>query len=149
MSANDLLRISDVAAEYHVSEETVRRWIRSGRVPYEMAGPFRVRRSAIETMAALVLNEPPPTATGPTVPVGDPESGVLTPGADYVVTTDGDLIPIAPGDPVALAAPMGDPIATDAQPADVVIEPKRDDPKSKGSKPKDSKGPHVNKPRFG
>jgi excisionase family DNA binding protein len=39
-----LLTVAEVAQTYHVSDETVRRWIRKGILGYVMVGPFRVRR---------------------------------------------------------------------------------------------------------
>jgi excisionase family DNA binding protein len=43
-SDKDLLSTADVAAQYGVSDETVRRWIRKGVIAYVMVGPFRLKR---------------------------------------------------------------------------------------------------------
>lgn len=45
----ELLTVRQVANEYRVSEETVRRWIKDGVIPYELVKPFRVRRKALGT----------------------------------------------------------------------------------------------------
>jgi excisionase family DNA binding protein len=42
--SEDLLSTADVAAQYGVSDETVRRWIRKGVISYVMVGPFRLKR---------------------------------------------------------------------------------------------------------
>jgi excisionase family DNA binding protein len=42
--SEDLLSTADVAAQYGVSDETVRRWIRKGVIAYVMVGPFRLKR---------------------------------------------------------------------------------------------------------
>lgn len=39
-----LLTMSEVAQSYHVSDETVRRWVRKGIIGYVMVGPFRLKR---------------------------------------------------------------------------------------------------------
>lgn len=41
---SDLLTVNQVAAFYHVSAATVRRWIREGRIDYVLVGPARARR---------------------------------------------------------------------------------------------------------
>ena len=47
------LTINDIKAELHVSHETVRQWILSGRLPHVKAGRmYRVRRSELERMLA-------------------------------------------------------------------------------------------------
>jgi excisionase family DNA binding protein len=47
------LTINDIKAELHVSHETVRQWILSGRLPHVKAGRmYRVRRSDLERMLA-------------------------------------------------------------------------------------------------
>lgn len=53
------LTINDIKAELHVSHETVRQWILSGRLPHVKAGRmYRVRRSDLERMLAAT---PSPT----------------------------------------------------------------------------------------
>lgn len=39
-----LLTTSDVARMYGVSDETVRRWIRKGVIPFTQVGPYRAKR---------------------------------------------------------------------------------------------------------
>ena len=47
------LTINDIKGELHVSHETVRQWILSGRLPHVKAGRmYRVRRSDLERMLA-------------------------------------------------------------------------------------------------
>ena len=47
------LTINDIKAELHVSHETVRKWMLSGRLPHVKAGRmYRVRRSDLERMLA-------------------------------------------------------------------------------------------------
>jgi excisionase family DNA binding protein len=47
------LTINQIKAELHVSHETVRQWILSGRLPHVKAGRmYRVRRSDLERMLA-------------------------------------------------------------------------------------------------
>jgi excisionase family DNA binding protein len=36
--------VREVAAAYHVSEETIRRWIKRGDIKYVAVGPFRLKR---------------------------------------------------------------------------------------------------------
>ncbi len=60
------LTINDIKAELHVSHETVRQWILSGRLPHVKAGRmYRVRRSDLERMLAAS----PSPADGPSAPV--------------------------------------------------------------------------------
>ena len=55
------LTINDIKRELHVSHETVRQWILSGRLPHVKAGRmYRVRRSDLERMLAAT---PPPRPT--------------------------------------------------------------------------------------
>lgn len=53
---DELLRVQEVARIVRVNPETVRRWIRSGRLPALLAGTmqsgFRVRRSDLNTFLA-------------------------------------------------------------------------------------------------
>lgn len=39
-----LFSIREVAIAWHVSEETIRRWVRNGDIPYTPIGPFRLKR---------------------------------------------------------------------------------------------------------
>jgi excisionase family DNA binding protein len=60
------LTINDIKAELHVSHETVRQWILSGRLPHVKAGRmYRVRRSDLERMLAATPFSP----GGPSEPV--------------------------------------------------------------------------------
>ena len=60
------LTINDIKAELHVSHETVRQWILSGRLPHVKAGRmYRVRRSELERMLAAT----PLTSAGTSEPV--------------------------------------------------------------------------------
>ena len=53
------LTINDIKAELHVSHETVRQWILSGRLPHVKAGRmYRVRRSELERMLAAAPSAP-------------------------------------------------------------------------------------------
>lgn len=53
------LTINDIKAELHVSHETVRQWILSGRLPHVKAGRmYRVRRSDLERMLATAPSAP-------------------------------------------------------------------------------------------
>ena len=53
------LTINDIKAELHVSHETVRKWILSGRLPHVKAGRmYRVRRSDLERMLAASPSVP-------------------------------------------------------------------------------------------
>jgi excisionase family DNA binding protein len=53
------LTINDIKAELHVSHETVRQWILSGRLPHVKAGRmYRVRRSDLERMLAATACVP-------------------------------------------------------------------------------------------
>jgi excisionase family DNA binding protein len=53
------LTINDIKAELHVSHETVRQWILSGRLPHVKAGRmYRVRRSDLERMLASSRGSP-------------------------------------------------------------------------------------------
>lgn len=53
------LTINDIKAELHVSHETVRQWILSGRLPHVKAGRmYRVRRSDLERMLAATPSVP-------------------------------------------------------------------------------------------
>jgi excisionase family DNA binding protein len=50
------LTVEDVATQLQVSQETVRRWIRSGRLPVlDLGGPkagYRIREDALEAFVA-------------------------------------------------------------------------------------------------
>lgn len=94
MIGDELLTISEVATDYHVSEETIRRWIRSGRLPYEMVGPFRVRRSAVEAAAVVTPK---------------------TDGTLVVDTTQATATQIVEGIVDALVPPADPPAAVDVQ----------------------------------
>ena len=60
------LTINDIKAELHVSHETVRQWMLSGRLPHVKAGRmYRVRRSDLERMLAAT----PSSADSPSEPV--------------------------------------------------------------------------------
>ena len=60
------LTINDIKAELHVSHETVRQWMLSGRLRHVKAGRmYRVRRSDLERMLAAT----PSAAAGPSEPV--------------------------------------------------------------------------------
>ena len=39
-----LYTVQEVAQAYHVSEETIRRWIKNGDIAYTPVGPFRLKR---------------------------------------------------------------------------------------------------------
>lgn len=39
-----LFTVREIANHYRVSEETVRRWMRNGDIPYTPVGPFRMKR---------------------------------------------------------------------------------------------------------
>ena len=53
------LTINDIKRELHVSHETVRQWILSGRLPHVKAGRmYRVRRSDLERMLAATPSAP-------------------------------------------------------------------------------------------
>ena len=53
------LTINQIKAELHVSHETVRQWILSGRLPHVKAGRmYRVRRSDLERMLAATPAAP-------------------------------------------------------------------------------------------
>lgn len=39
-----LYTVQEVAHAYHVSEETIRRWIKRGDIKYVPVGPFRLKR---------------------------------------------------------------------------------------------------------
>jgi excisionase family DNA binding protein len=53
------LTINDIKRELHVSHETVRKWILSGRLPHVKAGRmYRVRRSDLERMLAATPSVP-------------------------------------------------------------------------------------------
>ena len=57
------LTINDIKAELHVSHETVRQWILSGRLPHVKAGRmYRVRRSDLERMLAATPAAPDDTS---------------------------------------------------------------------------------------
>jgi excisionase family DNA binding protein len=43
-TTRELLTVMEVAQTYHVSDDTVRRWMRKGIIGYVMVGPFRVKR---------------------------------------------------------------------------------------------------------
>jgi excisionase family DNA binding protein len=59
------LTINDIKAELHVSHETVRQWILSGRLPHVKAGRmYRVRRSDLERMLAAT-SDPAPGGSEP------------------------------------------------------------------------------------
>ena len=63
------LTINDIKRELHVSHETVRQWILSGRLPHVKAGRmYRVRRSDLERMLAA----------SPSVPDGPSEPALAT-----------------------------------------------------------------------
>jgi len=60
------LTINQIKAELHVSHETVRQWILSGRLPHVKAGRmYRVRRSDLERMLAATSSAPDSTAEVP------------------------------------------------------------------------------------
>lgn len=68
----DLMTMAQVCAEYQISEETVRRWIREQRIPFVMIGPFRMKRidrAALETVVPAK----------PVVDPFDPQGQVTTP----------------------------------------------------------------------
>ena len=39
-----LFTVREVANYFHVSEETIRRWIKGGHIQYVQVGPFRLKR---------------------------------------------------------------------------------------------------------
>lgn len=41
---DELLTVAQVAQEYKVNEETVRRWIKDRLIPYVPIGPFKMKR---------------------------------------------------------------------------------------------------------
>ena len=56
------LTINDIKAELHVSHETVRQWILSGRLHHVRAGRmYRVRRSDLERMLAATPSPDEPS----------------------------------------------------------------------------------------
>ena len=52
-----LYSIREVAGAFGVSEETIRRWIRAGQIPYTQVGPLRLKRLRPSEIAKEVKNE--------------------------------------------------------------------------------------------
>lgn len=44
MGLEEVFTISEVAAAYHVSEETIRRWIKLKQIDFITIGPFKLKR---------------------------------------------------------------------------------------------------------
>ena len=49
-----LYTVREVANAFHVSEETIRRWIKRGDISYTPVGPFRLKRLSLKD---VVKNE--------------------------------------------------------------------------------------------
>jgi excisionase family DNA binding protein len=54
-----LLTTSDVARLYGVSDETVRRWIRKGVIPFTQVGPYRSKRIRLSDAKQLMTEVRP------------------------------------------------------------------------------------------
>lgn len=61
MSAN--LKTKELAAELRVSVETVKAWVRTGRIPCTKLGPKIYRYDLAAVLAALGVNEAASTTT--------------------------------------------------------------------------------------
>ncbi len=40
----ELITVKQAAADYRVSEETIRRWMKAGHIQFTPVGPFRMKR---------------------------------------------------------------------------------------------------------
>jgi excisionase family DNA binding protein len=49
-----LFTVREIADEYRVSEETVRRWVKRGDIAYTAVGPFRLKRIKMADVAKEV-----------------------------------------------------------------------------------------------
>lgn len=56
--AERLLPISEVAAKYGVSEQTVRRWAIKGVIHYKIVGPYRMKRIPQSEVDRLIQDAP-------------------------------------------------------------------------------------------
>jgi len=41
---DELLTVAEIAREFRISEESVRRWIKDGLIPFKLIGPFKMKR---------------------------------------------------------------------------------------------------------
>ena len=81
---DELLTVAEIAGELRKSEQTVRQWIREGRLPEFQAGlrGYRVYRSDLEQMVSYL-----PGKHGP----GDQLHGVEAPDPEPAKFTEEDL----------------------------------------------------------
>lgn len=56
---NDFLKIKDVGYMFGVTHQTIRNWIKAGRLPVVKLGPktFRVRQSDVDRLVQQVTHE--------------------------------------------------------------------------------------------
>lgn len=54
MSEPALLTVKQASARWNVSEETIRRWARAGRINYREIGPFRLKRIAVADVERVI-----------------------------------------------------------------------------------------------
>jgi len=50
VSEEPLFTIKEIADKYRVSEETIRRWIKTGDIDFVPVGPFRLKRLHIDAV---------------------------------------------------------------------------------------------------
>lgn len=53
----ELLTVREAAGKYRVSEETIRRWIKSGFLKYIPVGPFKMKRIRPSDLTAKRAHE--------------------------------------------------------------------------------------------
>lgn len=78
----ELLTMAQACAEYQISEETVRRWMREKRIPFVLVGPFRMKRIDRAALERTVPAQP----IDPFNPQGE-VAAAATPASPPIVPT--------------------------------------------------------------
>jgi excisionase family DNA binding protein len=73
---DELLTVDEVAERVKVNPETVRRWIKSGKLPAVKAagGPYRIHSTDLDRLFGAVPKEEPPSRSPETAAAGDSRS---------------------------------------------------------------------------
>lgn len=80
----ELLKVSDLARELRVSEETIRRWIRNKQIDYVAVGPFGAQR--VRKQDVLKENSSGRTASRLSSTGTAKETGAATNGSGSIET---------------------------------------------------------------